>query len=385
MKRYYKLNEAINAETESTSAFILANEMQRKSGGIGRYYTVFDTFNLFLQNRHKYPHCHEIIVDHCNLAKPNKSGRLVFDFDIKLNYNIPEDFQSQVEETIRTVAQKHMTDVDVDKFIYVWSSSPNKTKVSKHLTVKHCCFENWQPMVIIFYNHFIRIWNESYDWIKGSELIDEQITRTRGSLRMTGSSKIGGSTLELEDDYHSLLDSLIRLYRPQERKREQMISKTQLAAPQVLKYDEEDVKCTTLNLCSDRDDGVKITHSKIIVSDDMKLQLTPDDILDPHITEKAYAISMSILQSISRTRNVFEKRNINKGVIYLNRVKPAPCLLSGRVHECEHACLILINDDALDTYHLIFKCFRNCGRKKNVKIAEFSATVPHDIEILVGA
>ena len=171
MKRYYKLNDAIESPTKSNRAFILANEI-RNLRGIGRYYVVFDSFGDFLKERDKYPHCHEILVDH-KQALPNKGGRLVFDFDISLDYTLPSDFKQQVQSIIEIVVIKHMSYVDQNKFVYVWSTSPNTTKVSKHLTVKNCYFEDWRSMSIIFYRHFLSEWKKKYDWI-GNDLIDEQ-------------------------------------------------------------------------------------------------------------------------------------------------------------------------------------------------------------------
>src|SRR5258708_7902605 len=81
-KKYFSMDEAINCAMPTRTIFIIANERKKKSGGTGRYYTVFPTFKDFMIRRENFPHCHEILLDHRN-NKSKPEGRLVFDFDIK--------------------------------------------------------------------------------------------------------------------------------------------------------------------------------------------------------------------------------------------------------------------------------------------------------------
>jgi hypothetical protein len=112
--KYFSLTDALNAPIKSRTVFIIANEIIKQSGEIGRYYTVFPSFKDFLKNRDKYKNCHEIFVDHIH-NKPNIGGRLVFDFDIK-NKNIPESFNIEIEYIIYIVIELYFQDIDVTKF-----------------------------------------------------------------------------------------------------------------------------------------------------------------------------------------------------------------------------------------------------------------------------
>src|ERR1700691_5772896 len=97
----YTIDEAIEAPINTKTAFIIANERITKSKRIGRYYTIFPTFKEFLENRTKFKHCHELLVDHKN-ARSNIAGRLVFDFDFK-KIKVPKKFTKQIENTMLEV------------------------------------------------------------------------------------------------------------------------------------------------------------------------------------------------------------------------------------------------------------------------------------------
>ena len=224
--KYYNFQDVINADLSSKKCFIIANEYKKKSGTVGRYFTIFPDFKMFLKNRKLFPYCHEILVDHKNNI-PDKSGRLVFDFDV--NYiivggYIPNNFKDQIESTILEVVFKYFKNVDLSKIIFIWSSSENTNKLSKHLTVKNIYFEDWVAMTKIFYDLFIKMWKETYDWILASNLIDNQIARNNGSLRMVGSKKVDGNILTFDDKCYKLEDSLIRIYKTKNKHREQIIS-----------------------------------------------------------------------------------------------------------------------------------------------------------------
>lgn len=122
---YYTLNEAINSKHDpiNQQIFIIANETQKRDGTIGRNFIVLRNFELFMKNRHKLHHCHELFIDHIN-NKPNNAGRLVFDFDIKYSNDltIPEDFKEQIEDTIFRTIKKFYINVDIELFDFVWST-----------------------------------------------------------------------------------------------------------------------------------------------------------------------------------------------------------------------------------------------------------------------
>nr|URM62083.1 DNA primase small subunit [Mimivirus sp.] len=243
VEKFYKLDDAINSKINSNTVFILANERIAKDGNIGRYYVVFPSFKLFLKNREKYPNCHEIFVNHIN-NKIDQAGRLVFDFDIKYEQNIkiPKNFKQQIQDTIYNVVTNYYNHVNPEILEFVWSSSQNPKKLSKHLTVKNMYFDNWIIMSKIFYKLFCSEWDRKYLWISSSKLIDFQIVRNKASLRMVGSTKIDGTPLVFDDNIYSLSDSLIRIYLKNQRDKEQLITKKILIIYQMIFYKKKNVR-----------------------------------------------------------------------------------------------------------------------------------------------
>jgi len=213
--RFYSLYDACDSETTAEAPYIIADERVTKSGELGRCFIVFDSFNKFLESREAHPHCHEILVLHKKIkSKYTKHGRLVFDFDIKKKlYNdkfVPSTFKSDVENVIISVIEMYYYDIQLSSLEFVWSTSKYENKFSKHLTIKNLCFEDWIEMSKVFYKLFVSVWDAEQFWIRGSELVDMQIVRKSASLRMVGSSKIGGSVLTFDNEKYTLIDSLIR-------------------------------------------------------------------------------------------------------------------------------------------------------------------------------
>ena len=338
-KIFYKIDDAINASIDSKTVFILANERKTESGRIGRYYTIFPRFKNFLNVREKYPHCHEILIDHVN-NKPNFGGRLVFDFDIKLDDDIviPSNFKFQVEDTITTVIDDYFKKVDSNIFDFIWSTSQNPKKFSKHLTVKNLYFDDWISMSKKFYKLFCIIWDRKYYWIGSDKLIDCQIVRKRASLRMVGSSKIDGFPLKFDDDNHNLVDSLIRIYFISHKKSEQLVTCKNINSNGLDELDEpEKIKSVGQNKNINR------------------LEFSTGPSYPLEVYQTAFVLLDKIIP------NVFKMGKINGIIMSLYRIKKYSCLISGRVHENENAyCVIHIDQLVYDIY---FGCYRSCGKK----------------------
>jgi len=354
---YYKIDEAINSEIDSTDPFIIANERLTQSGTVGRFYTVLPSFNVFLSNRPKYKHCHEIMVDHIN-SKPKLGGRLVFDFDIKLDVEIPLKFKKQIENNVYEVLEKYYCDVDIDLIKFIWSTSQNPNKFSKHLTVKNIYFDNWITMSKIFYKLFSIEWDETYNWIHSSKLVDFQIVRKRGSLRMVGSQKINGYPLVFDDeDCFTLTDSLIRIYIRSELKKEQIITRKNIldsVFDVVIEEDQDEPKALAeINIRSDP---------------------TTNDpaIFDEIIYKKAYELYNKIHPGI------FKIGKASSNVITLIRKKSANCLLSGKLHEQENAFCVIKKGNL--EYMVSFGCYRFCSKQK----LKYIGSINFDNEILVN-
>ena len=344
VRKYFSVDDAIRSDVEGSKVFIIANERMTSSGRIGRYYSVFQSFSDFKKCRSKFPHCHEILVDHKN-NKPNLAGRLVFDFDI-VDVQVPIDFKNQIEDIIFTVADKYFNNIDSNKFEYVWSTSQNAHKFSKHLTVKNLYFDHWVKLSKIFYKLFCIEWDEKYTWILSSKLIDFQIARNNGSLRMVGSSKINGSTLTFDDPNYKLTDSLIRIY-------------TKTDKIDMVTIDNVN-KGVFKNIISDDNNNSKIKHHNGVNVKCKIVETKFDDI----VYQNAYKLINMVCP------NVFTIGKINGNIVCLIRVKSNKCILSGKKHESENAFLTINRGES--EYILRFGCYRYCFYQKTVYVGSIT-------------
>lgn len=351
--KYFSIEAAQRSSIQSRTAFIIANERITSKKKIGRYFTVFPSTNEFLKNRDNYPHCHEILVDHEH-NKKNIAGRLVFDFDIKdiKKIQIPNNFKKQVENTILDVVDKYFKDVNSELFDFVWSTSENPKKFSKHLTVKNLYFDNWIDMSKVFYQLFSFTWDEKYHWIKSADLVDTQIVRTHGSLRMVGSTKIKGYPLNFDDDKYRLTDSLIRIYFKKQRLAEQLVTKNNINDG------------VFNNVLIDEQVETKFKTAKVLKFDSKKNKAP---IYEKYIYDKAFELYQTI------NPNIFQKGKISGNILSLRRIiidKPSKCILSGKVHTSDNAFLVIKNHES--TYSIRFGCYRFCFKEKAVYIGSFT-------------
>lgn len=340
--KFYKLEDAVNYETKKKTVFILANDYKKSNSDIGRFFYVFPSFSKFLQNRDKYPHCHEILVDHHG-KKPDPRGRLVFDFDIEDKTIIPKRFKMQIEGIIIDVCDDYFENVDTNILEFVWSTSLNPNKFSKHLTVKNIYFDNWIELSKIFYSLFSKLWDKKYDWIHSSKICDHQIIRKKGTLRMVGSSKIDGSELILDNDEYELTDSLIRIYFKEDRKQEQLITSDNIkngVFENVLEIDIEQYE--------------KYKYPNLM------LEYNKERAYDVDVYENAYGIVNRLCPGI------FKSGKITGRCMNLNRIKSARCLMSGKIHDAENAFLLII---VVGEYYVVkYGCYRYCHKIKVTEI-----------------
>jgi hypothetical protein len=342
LKEFYSISKAINSDINSNTVFVIANERLKNDGTIGRYFTVFPSFKSFLAIRDAYPHCHELLIDHKN-NQSDISGRLVFDFDIKSEY-IPSDFKNQVENTIIEVVKTYMIGVNIDKFIYVWSTSKNPKKFSKHLTVKNMYFDNWILLSKIFYKLFCNIWDSKYIWLESKQLIDFQIIKKNGSLRMVGSRKIDGNILNLDNKEHTLEDSLIRIYLKKQQKIEQLITKDNFI----------------------ESDAIEVTSDIFGASERETAEIVKYSIIAPSYAMDIYQNAFKLYNRIDP--GIFEMGKINGTIMSILRIKKRSnkCILSGKKHDSENAYLNIIEQFGM--YNVHFGCYRKCGTRKTIRI-----------------
>lgn len=344
---HYNINDAVNSKMQGTDIFILSNEKLLKNGRIGRYYEVFSSFKIFLKNRKKYPHCHEILLDHVN-NEPDISGRLVFDFDISNEISIPSNFKKQIEKIFFNVIDKYFIEINKEIIEFIWSTSQNPAKFSKHLTVKNMYFEDWIIMSKIFYKFFCEKWDKKYDWISSDKLIDFQIVRKRGSLRMVGSKKINGYRLVFDNKDDTLIDSLIRIYSKQEREHEQLVTMVNFKQNILEKITKPMIESNIIN--------------------EINIGSIEREYDNTNYDNVVYDRSYQLVNYVNP--KIFKMGKISGKIMSLIRIKEYECLLSGRIHENENAYCIINQHD--ETYSVHFGCNRSCHKQKLRKIGQIS-------------
>nr|WBF70277.1 hypothetical protein [Megavirus caiporensis] len=356
----YTINEALSCSVDSDKPFIIANEITSKKGK-SRNYTVFNKFTTFLKKRHHYQYSHEILIDHNNYKNNSdidmirQSGRLMFDFDIKYGEGIiiPVDFKQQVENIVHKVIGKCFDNIDTQKIIFVWSSCQNSLKLSKHLTVKNLYFYDWIIYSRFFYQKFINIWNKTYSWIKGENVIDKQIVKKNTSMRMVGSYKIGGNKLKFDSYNHTLEDSLIRIYRKKLMEKEQIVYQNNIKEKYINKYITQNNK----------------SYSEIVITRKYINAITSD-----RNTDDLTDIYNKIMEFVNiEAPGVFSIGNINGNYINLTRLKPHKCILSGKIHDNENAYIIIMHN--YNIMDIMFGCYRNCHRDKLKKIGTITKRI----------
>lgn len=210
---FYRLEDVINANVSYHDPYITqytipANNMS--GTGYCVRYRLFKSFETFLQKRSDFDTQHEILACHCS-AGHRTDGRLVFDLDFTGRTTIDFGTWHRIEEVIVETVDYLYNVIRSDTLEFVWSTSDNPNKISKHLTVKNLVFDNWIEMSKQFYARFITRWNALYPDLPAFEFVDTQIARSNASLRMIGNYKPNKqSLLKLDNDNYTFVDSLIR-------------------------------------------------------------------------------------------------------------------------------------------------------------------------------
>jgi hypothetical protein len=232
MKIYPKLAEAIdNANDKSyiVSWFSMVNNHWCIK------FISFDGIHEFMTIHRNFDSLHELILT-ANNTKPINSfvnrldGRLCFDFDINIDFSLDlNQFKVDVESVVKSIAVELYDKINVNLFEFVWSTSANPKKHSKHLTIKNLLFDDWQAMSKQFYFYFHKKWNEFFHYIDSYAFLDKQIVRNNASLRMVTHTKPDKTCpLTLDNQFHTLTDSLVR---PLNIANEQRIHHDQLLMP----------------------------------------------------------------------------------------------------------------------------------------------------------
>ena len=342
---YYRLAQALEHPTDDPdSMYYIAEEKQKKDGSVGRCYYTFPTASLFRKHRDMFPHCHELLVRHRD-STLDHNGRLVFDFDLPLQ--LPRDLRGDIQSVIATTLERDYPDFS-GEYQYIWSETPNPKKTSWHLTVKGVFFRDWVKESKIFYQLFQSHWDKRYGlsdlqkekrrklgkviWPSSDELVDQQVIRKNASLRMVGSSKIGGETSHLSDPDHTLEDSLIRPWKKAEP------------------YMSEPEQLHELIDSLPGDQGLRR-----MTDPQKKRTLYP-----PRTVQKIEKILH--LRALEQTQTLwqdqFQPDTVVGDHIQLRRIAPGSCPLSGKHHDSDNAYLRVTRTGSL--VHVSFCCWRRC-------------------------
>jgi hypothetical protein len=280
-------------------------------------YIVFRDIEEYRRSR--YRTCHEVLISSNGWDREEDViGHPAFDIDAPLG-SLEGDWQKILEDDIiEVLAYLHPKRADEirtilsDRDNFVWMSSSNDKKISRHLTVSNITFGQWRWTSKIMYRELM----------KKHPYIDNMIIRLCGSLRLPLNSKVGGSILTFQNNKHNFLDGLILI----------------------------------------RDENSYTLGSLLMPSDLDNEFLKMDDIVDKR--EIGYAMDDEDLDEDQCSR-CFQKLDSqfntgltmtgeNGGFITLTRVRPGTCPISGRVHDSLGAYMFTRDKK------VYFGCHRKC-------------------------
>lgn len=187
-------------------------------------YKIYENFTVFKNeyNTLNIKHFHELLKTHDEISDSSSGpGRLVFDIDIteKLFFNnyVHNTFDKDFEESIKLTFSKYYTNVDINRLEFVWQTSEASQKYSRHLTVKNAIFVDFRIGLHDFYKLMLHTLSESNDFyyfpteyfLTNSKFLDTNVAHSV-QFRMSGSSKIQGNPLIIDNPNYCLEDTLVR-------------------------------------------------------------------------------------------------------------------------------------------------------------------------------
>jgi len=367
------------------------NDLTKKAS---REFLIFHDVEHYLTLKDQYPHCHEII--RCPLNNDFESqfgeksyrddlcrGRLIFDFDLEVplpemesicnmkslsnSFNgqqenhpvdpslfVPPNFKAIIEYLVNLTFKTYYFNVDLSKLMFVWQITRHDHKFSMHLIVKHAYFsEYWVKQTRIFYCLFCRLATLSgvSSIIKA---VDLQMARRNATFRILGCSKIDGKVIELESCTRNgqdllaqgypltMYDCLVGIYHVNHLKEEQCISM-------------DNINYLAIEREVDRSRGEGQTDAVKTFQAGIKKQLPSAEEIKPVVNLDDKCIETAVALFDRFNDGTFAIRDQVGAIINLNRLRAAPCPVSGVRHDNENAYLKLREDG-----RLIFVCRRGC-------------------------
>lgn len=343
---YNNMDSAFKCESKTRQTpFVVASEILVEET-VSREYLVFHDVNHYLMLRNKYPHCHEIIYGKDDDSS-DRCGRLVFDFDGKLS-NIPNNFESEIEELVSNIFELYYVDVDISKLEFIWLKTDYSDKYSAHLVVKNAYFmQHWDKQMKLFYTFMKHHCKDE----KILNMIDFQVARRNATMRMVGCSKITSMKpiLPVRTDL-SIFDCFIGLYRIEDRKAEQCVELCDIDYDYIAdRIHENPSQTRTLSKAMDNELSFSGSETSYIVTEE-------DEESAIDVFEKWHG------------NDCFKIRSSNLPIINLTRICPGECPISGRIHENENAYLKVMPDGKI-----LFRCYRGCKTQSGKYSAEIGS------------
>lgn len=345
MRKYNLLEKAFeNHEAE----YIFRFEQEERNiflsfNSIDNYFEICENFN----------HCHEIVFPR-NLYNYQIVGRIVIDIDaqndsmiMKSNSNLIRDIKSKFENGISKTLKIHYG-IERNKYKFNWLTSENPKKFSKHLIVSGICFHDWVIQLKEFYNLLkCHIRKEIFD------VIDYQLPRNNGSLRLPLNSKLSGNILTF-DDYPDMRFPL------KESEKEIYCSamifhrhKDIEKMDEIIEFKPKTIKSLSYDIKNNINSNVKNTND---------LNITID------IKDNTENILKMTFKKFFGTNNDygFKCGPYRDGYLRLDRYRPFRCLISNKIHDHENGYLFCINNKPY------FGCYRHCKDHKGSKVKSLS-------------
>lgn len=333
------------------------------------------------------------------VTKNSKLGPQIDSTGTASGYVAPS-FELDIEKIILVTLKNYYAEVDIKKLKFVWLGSKNPIKFSRHLIIVGTRMkDDWATQLQSFYALFryeAYLSGLFYYFPNMDKLIDGQVPKKNASLRLCGAKKMkegsqplvamirvkdnrrlfmpeylgitvdrncipkikDNPNLECDVSFH---DTMIQNFDKKSIMTEQTIPMQRLNLAKVMQLrdivfeeaEEDEEENIILKKKENDKDRVTIQERKRLLRNIPQLRKALED------TEKGLNSNVIItehdLELISELDDCFEYRETKGDKIFLNRVASGPCMISGYVHDSEHACLQVKEDESV-----IFYCFRGC-------------------------
>lgn len=319
-------------------------------------YVVFDGVEEYVRflAKGRYSTCHEVFLSNTYIVDDDIQGHPAFDIDRDFDkligtdtyvpVNWPTDWKESLQADIVTIlcmqypiVAKGIEDVFIHESPmvspWVWMTSNNIKKISKHLVVRSIAFSMWRVQMTLLVDELVALSKESTLLKSHPDVInsiDGAIMRKLGSLRLPLNSKrptLEGNAPKLlfDDSAHNFLDGIVMIH---------------------------DANIHTLR------GGMMLTLSNLAPSYRDKILtpipsvLTRKDHVDDVVREDTLVEKFLWLDS--RYHTGLAPGQVNDGYLSLVRESPGKCPVSGRIHDSDNAYMFQRDGK------IFYGCHRRC-------------------------